>query len=158
MSKSVSFYKEKVTKENYNKNWYLISPQAISRYLFSTFKNWGFFVSWNQSDDSESRYLKVNLTESGQPKSLYVRISNHSVSQKNLGIPYNVDLYCSYEREDATSYVKFLTKLSGKLNKPLPSGWNRIKTGTPSYKRYKIQMQQWPKSNNKSICMDRLYV
>ena len=147
-------------RENF-KRWYLTRPEAISKYLFSIFTSWGYFVCWNQSDDSESLYLKVCLGTRKEQKTLHIRISDHSVQLKNCWVKFNVDLYCGYEREGATSYIKLLTKLAGELNKPLPAYLGKVKAGTIPYKRYRIEMQcrrKWARRNGRSLAGDRLYV
>ena len=146
-----------MNQEN-NRGWYLVSPEAISRYLYSVIKDWGYFVIWNTSDDSESCYLNANLGTMEEPKALHVRISNHTVPVKNQWIRFNVDLYCDHDREGATSYIKFLTKLSNELNRPMPASLDRVKAGTPLYKQYRIKMQHRAKYGSRSCSGDRLYV
>ena len=141
-----------------NKGWYLVSPKAISQYLYSVINGWGYSVVWNTSDDSESCHLKVNLGTTEEPKALHVRISNHSVPVKNQWIMFNVDLYCGHDREGATSYIKFLTRLSSELNRPMPAGLNKVKAGTAFYKQYRLKMQQRAKYGARSCSGDRLYV
>lgn len=134
------------------KAWYYTKPQAISKYLFTVFSKWGYYVFWNQSDDSESFYLKVNLGTKESPKPMHIRISNHSIPQNNRWVLYDVDLYCGFEREGATSYIKLLSKMANLLNKPLPHVLEHVKTGTPLYKTYRITMQ-----NRKKLAYEKGY-
>ena len=141
--------------------WYLISPRGISRFLSKVFRDWGYRVFWNQSDSSESFYLKLCLGTKEEPESLHIRISNHSLSQNNSWVMFDVDLYCSYEREGATSYIKLLTKLAGELDKPLPAYLEKVRVGTMPYKRYSIEMQRqrrWARKKGRSFAGNRLYV
>jgi hypothetical protein len=143
------------------RGWYLTSPEAISRYLVSIFRNWGFPVFWNLSWDSESVYQKVCLGTREAPRALHIRISDHSVSQKNLWVAFNFDVYCGYEREGAISYIKLLSILAEKLDKPLPPVLEQLKTGTESYKNYRIEMQRRKRQTNsrcRSFESERLYV
>jgi len=142
-------------------NWYLTRPEAISRYLFSVIKNWGVPVFWNRSGDSESVYLKVCLGNREFPKAFHVRISNHSVPPKSLWVVFDTDVYCDYEREGATSYVKLLSKLADELEKPLPPALERLKAGTEPYKHYRLEMQRRKKLANGCRGLfrtERLYV
>jgi len=125
-----------------SRNWYFTKPEAISRYLVSVFRSWGYPVFWNRSDDSESVYLKVYVGTLDSPKTLHIRISNHSVPQKRLWIAFNFDVYGSYEREGAMSYIRLLSKIAEDLDKPFPAALERIKTGTQSYKSYMVEMQR----------------
>jgi hypothetical protein len=129
-------------------NWYLTNPEAISRYLVSVIKTWGYLVTWNQSEDSESLYLKICLGTPEDPKALHIRISNHTIPVKTLRVVFNVDVYCGYEREGAMNYVKLLAKLAEELGQPLPPAINRVKAGTQSYKYYRIEMQRRKKMAN----------
>jgi hypothetical protein len=124
------------------KSWYLTKPGAISRYLFSVFEQWGYFAWWNDSADSESAYLKVNLGTSLDVRMFHIRISDHAIPPERQRVIFDVDLYCSYEREGATSYIKLLTNLSNELRKPLPAHFQYIKPGTASYKNYRIELQR----------------
>ena len=152
-------------------SWYLTRPGAISQYLVSVIKNWGYPVFWNRefeieqahwrSGDSESVYLKVCLGSRESPKALRIRISNHSVAPENLWVVFNFDVYCGYEREGAISYVKLLSKLAEKLDKPLPPVMEQLKTGTEPYKHYRIEMQRRKKLANgrqRFFEGERLYV
>ena len=140
------------------RHWYLVNSNAISCYLSRVIINWGYHVQWNPSEDSESYYINVNLGTVEEPKALHIRISDHSVSPGRKWIFFDTDLYCSYERMGATSYIKFLTKLSGELDKPMPPGLEKVKTGTEPYKKYRIKMQQRAKKGNRFHSKDRLYV
>jgi len=143
------------------KSWYFIKPQAISRYLVSVIRSWGYPVFWNRSDDSESLYLKVYIGSIESPKTLHIRISDHSIPIKNLWVEFNYDVYGSFEREGAISYVKLLSKLAEDLSKPLPAALERTKAGTELYKNYRIEMQRRKKQLNGKYRFtgeDRLYV
>ena len=132
----------------FNRNWYLTKPEAISRYLVSVIRNWGYQVYWNPSDDSESMYLKVWLGTQESPRIFHIRISNHSVPPKNLWVIFDIDVYCEYEREGATSYIKVLSKLAEELGKSLPPALEKVKAGTEPYKNYRIEMQRRRKLAN----------
>ena len=131
------------------KNWYLTRPEAISRFLHKVFTDWGYRVIWNPSDDSESQYLLLCPGTDEDLKPLNIRISNHSVSSRNIWISYDVDVYGGFEREGATSYVKLIVKLSEKMEKPLPPVMEKIGIGTDSYKRYRMEMQRRKKNVRK---------
>jgi len=141
-----------------NRHWYLVNSKAISCYLVRVLIDWGYFTRWNQSDESESCYLNVNFGTIDEPKAFHIRISDHSIPPGKKGVLFDADLYCSYERSGATSYIKFLAKLSDELNKPMPSGFEKIKTGTKPYKNYRIRMQQRAKRGCHFHSEDRLYV
>lgn len=144
-----------------SRNFYFTKPDAISRYLVSVIRNWGYPVFWNRSGDSESVYLKISIGTFESPKTLHIRISNHSVPQKYAWVVINFDVYSSYEREGAISYIKLLSKLAEYLNKPLPGVLERVKTGTQSYKKYRVEMQRRKKlAGGRSYFFDdqRLYV
>ena len=128
-------------ERKYPKSRFFTRPEEISKYLSSLFRNWGYFVTYNRSDDSESLYLKVCTGTREEPKALHIRISDHSVPPNKRWIVFQADVYCSYEREGATNYVKLITKLAEELNKPLPKVLEKMKAGTPLYKRYRIEMQ-----------------
>ena len=130
------------------RHWYLTRPEAISRYLASVIRNWGYQVYWNPSDDSESRYLKVYLGTRESPKSFHIRISDHSVPPKKLWVVFDIDVYCEYEREGATSYVKLLSKLAEELGRSLPPALEKLKAGTAPYKNYRVEMQRRKKLAN----------
>ena len=149
---------EELMNEKTIRCWYLVNPKAISCYISRVIVNWGYYARWNSSDDSESYYLNVNLGTIEEPKALHIRISDHSVPPERKRIFFDMDLYCSYERSGATSYIKFLTKLSEELDKPMPPGLEKVKTGTESYKRYRIKMQQRAKMGSRFHSEDRLYV
>ena len=143
------------------RSWYFTKPGAISRYLTSVIRNWGYPVFWNRSEDSESVYQKVCLGSRELPKALHIRISNHSVAPESLWILFNFDVYCDYEREGAISYVKLLSKLAEELGKPLPPVMEQLKTGTEPYKNYRIEMQRRKKLANdrrRFFGGERLYV
>jgi hypothetical protein len=129
-------------------NWYFISPRAISRYLVTVIRSWGYPVTWNRSEDSESLYLKVSLGAIEVPQSLHIRISDHTIPAKTLRVVFNADVYCSYEREGATNYIKLLAGLAEEMNKPLPPILTQIKAGTGPYKKYRIAMQHRKKTVN----------
>ena len=144
-----------------NRNWYLTGPQAISRYLVSVIRNWGYKVFWNLSDDSESIYLKVWLGTWESPKMFHIRISEHSIPPKNLWVVFDIDVYCEYEREGATNYIKLLSKLADELGKPLPPVLEKLKTGTEPYKNYRLEMQRRRKLANgrrQLFRAERIYV
>jgi len=148
-------------KNQFYKSWYFIKPQAISRYLVSVIRSWGYSVYWNRSDDSESLYLKVCINTLGDLKTLHIRISDHSIPPKNLWVAFNYDVYGCYEREGAISYVKLLSKLAEELDKPFPSILKRVSIGTDLYKNYRIEMQRRRKLLNGKYHFtreDRLYV
>jgi hypothetical protein len=143
------------------KSWYLIKPEAISRFLVSVIRNWGYPVFWNRSEDSESVYLKLCLGTPESPRVLHIRISNHSVPQRNLWVMFNMDVYCGHEREGATNYIKLISKLADILDRPIPEGLERVITGTEPYKSYRIEMQRRRNPANGKPCLligDRLYV
>ena len=143
------------------KNWYFIKPQAISQYLVSVIRNWGYPVFWNKSDDSESIYLKVYIDIHEPSKTLHIRVSDHSIPPKNLWVAFNYDIYGSYEREGAMSYIKLLSKLAEDMGKPLPPALKRVKAGTLLYKNYRIEMQRRKKQLNGRYHFtreERLYV
>jgi hypothetical protein len=148
-------------KDKHFENWFLIKPQAISRFLGSVIRSWGYPVSWNPSDDSESMYLTVYMDIHEPSKTLIIRISDHSIPPKTLWVVYHYDVYGSYEREGAMSYVKLLSKLAEDLGKPFPPFLERVKSGTELYKNYRIEMQRRRKHLNGKyhfIREERLYV
>ena len=143
------------------RDWYFTSPEAISRYLTTVIRGWGYQAIWNRSDDSESVYIKVCLGTREAPESVHIRISNHSVPPKSLWIKFQFDVYCGHRREGATSYVKVLSKLAEMLGKPLPPYLKRTKAGTGLYKSYSIEMQRRGKLANgrrNPFPGERLYV
>jgi len=144
-----------------SRNWYFISPEAISRYLTTVIRDWGYKARWNQSDDSESLYIMVWVGTGESPEVFNIRISNHSVPPKRLWIEFKFDVYCGHKREGATNYVKLLSKLTEKLGKPLPPCLKRTKIGTEMYKKYSIEMQRRGKLANgrrSPFQGERLYV
>jgi hypothetical protein len=148
-------------KTQTNGPWYLTQPKAISKYLASVIRNWGYPVTWNPSDDSESSYIQVYIGTPESPKVLYIRISDHSIPPKNLWVFFDVDVYCSYERENATSYMKIISNLAGVLDRQVPEVLNHVKTGTEPYKRYRLIMQKRKKTANgrsRWHTEERLYV
>jgi len=148
-------------KDQCSKNWFLIKPQAISRFLASVIRSWGYPVSWNPSDDSESMYLKVYMDIHEPSKTLNIRISDHSIPPKTLWVVFHYDVYGSYEREGAMSYIKLLSKLAQDLDKPFPPFLERVKAGTELYKNYRIEMQRRKKRLNGKYHFtreERLYV
>ena len=124
------------------RKWFFTKPEAISRCLSNVFYEWGFLVTWNKSFESESQYLSVCFFNEGIFRMIKIRISDHSFRTNNFHMPFDVDVYVTFERDGATSYVKLLSKLSQKLNKPLPLALEKIKSGTHEYMRYKYEMRR----------------
>jgi hypothetical protein len=129
-------------------NWYFTSPGAISRYLVTVIRGWGYPVTWNRSEDSESLYLKVSLGTLEVPRTLHIRISNHTIPPETLRVVFDADVYCSYEREGATNYIKLIAALAEETGKPPPPILARIRAGTQPYKKYRIEMQHRKKRAN----------
>jgi len=142
-------------------NWFFTKPKVISKYLLTVFKDWGYAVYWNMSDDSESVYQKICLGTRESPKSLHIRISDHSIPTEKHWVTYQFDVYCGFEREGATNYIKLLLLLAEELNKPLPPVLEYIKTGTKPYRSYRIEMQRrkkMAKGRSRFFREERLYV
>ena len=74
-------------KEHHSQNWFYIKPQAISWFLGSVIRSWGYPVSWNRSDDSESIYLTVYMDIHEPSKTLRIRVSDHSIPPKGALTP-----------------------------------------------------------------------
>jgi len=142
------------------RDWYFTSPEAISRYLTTVIRGWGYKTRWNLSDNSESVYIKACLGTKEAPKSLHIRMSNHTLPPNSRSM-YNYDVYCGHRRKEATSYVKLLSGLAERLGKPLPCCLRSTNVGTKQYKTYSIEMQRRGKqaSDRGSLFLEeRLYV
>jgi len=124
------------------KEYFLTSPSGIANYLCRTIKDFGYFVQYNHSDNSESIYLNINIGTREAPDAIHVRISNHPVSRYNTSTHYDYDICGSRSRQGATTYIKFLVKFASEHNKTLSKSIQHLRPGTPKYKKYAISMQK----------------
>lgn len=143
------------------RDFYLVKVEAISKCLYNTFKKWGYHCGYKKSSSSSSCYLYVSLGTRENPKTLIIRIADHSRLSKINDIKIDWDIYSNYPREDAVSYIKFIEKISIILNKPFPSVLKNVKSGTLNYKNYTLKMQlrgRLVKRKSYYKSKDRLYV
>jgi hypothetical protein len=117
--------------------YYLAEPHAISRYVRSVWYKWGYQSKFNFSHKSEAIYHTVQLGRDENNK-LVSRFANHHPSNKE-DITFDYDIYTSFYRQEAISYLKYLQLMAKKYNLILPEEFSYLTQPRP-YHQYLQKM------------------
>lgn len=100
-------------------------------------------VTHSQFPGSDSIYIKFNLKDRNHcTEPITIRVSNHSVPRYKENINCDYDVFASYYREDAKSYIQVLYNIATRCNKRLPQYFLFIAPGTANYKKYLFDMHR----------------
>ena len=146
-----SWAMERKEKDN---NFYFTTTDGIGRYLNTVLKHWGYKVYFNNSEHSDSCYLKSDIGMLETNNLINVRVSNHPIRRNDIIVDY--DVYAGYLRPSAISYVDLILNLAALLGQKAPERINVLRPGSDYYRQYKIELQRraaiartkgyWPKS------------
>ena len=104
--------------------FFILSPVGIACYLVRVFNTWNLPVEYScKSVLSSSRYIKLALGTTEQPKAIHIRIANHDSTRSNS--IYTYDILCSIKRNGSAgvrpiTYIRLLKILSSEFGHRLP--------------------------------------
>jgi len=153
MKSNESYYYD-VKRKDEDSSFFFTTTDGISRYINKVLSYWGYKVYFNNSEQSDSCYIKsdIGFIETHNP--LKIRVSNHSIQNNNTVVDY--DVYAGFLRPSAINYVELILNLAAMLGQRAPERVNVLRPGSDAYRQYIIELQKraaiartkgyWPKS------------